>query len=305
MQKPNGVNKKYGDYRCVALLDKAHDSALYHALNIKTGKMFTLRVVTLRKDAHRQINLEEAHTLIRHELEGIMRLQHETMVSVLDFGIDENTLYMVLPMMRGNSLHNRLEARNITAQNTEGLPSLGQIAQLVRRVAEALQALHQATVVHGQVEPRAILFDEEGMSYLADVGLIRLQKIIFQLNNTNSFSLTRYSAPELWEGSKPQPASDQYALACIAYELITGRAPFESPTLFGLMKSHVNDAVMPPHYVRRDMKLPTELAMVFWQALAKPIDRRFLQVGDFGREFERVVQGYEGEPSDFFTFPLP
>ncbi len=297
------VNRKYGDYRCIALLDSASDSALYHALHVKTGKIHTLRTISLRRD--KENRLEQTRDSILSEVESVKNITNPAIIPIVDYGIDGQVVYMVMPLMRGNSLHNRLQSRNITAQNTEGLPSLGQISELVARIADALQTIHDAKYVHGQVEPRAILFDEAGLPYLADVGLIRLHKIIFHLDNTNSFSVTRYSAPELWEGDKPVPPSDQYALACIAYELITGRAPFESETLFGLMKSHVNDAVMPPNYIRRDLQLPTELAMVFWQALAKPIDRRYTHIREFANAFARVTRGSEGVSSDFFTFPLP
>lgn len=303
--KKQPINRKYGHYRCIALLDSGADSALYHALNSKTGKAVTLRVISLRRDWKETGRFEATRNAVLDAIAVLRNISAPSAVPILDFGVDDVYVYMAMPFMRGNSLHNRLEMRNISAKNIATLPSLGQISQLVTRIGTALQALHDNGTVHGQVEPRAILFDESGDCFLADGGLIRLHKIIFHLENTNSFSVTRYSAPELWEGDKPVPASDQYALACVAYELITGRAPFESESLFGLMQSHVNDAVMPPNYVRPELKLPTELAMVFWQALAKPIDRRYDSVQAFARAFAKVTAGYEGTPTDFFTFPLP
>jgi serine/threonine protein kinase len=300
MSEEKRVNRKFGIYTCIATLDVSDNSSLYHALNGKTGKMVMLRVLTLGADNKNPERMEERRTECLTEIKNMQDIFHPNIVPILDYGTEGRYVYYATPYIRGGNLFQRIE--HSLLQRTS-LPSLGQIATFVKQLGGALQFIHGLGMVHGQIEPRTILVNS-GETLLADVGLMRLHKIIFHLDTTNSFSITRYSAPELWTGDKPEPASDQYALACIAYELLTGRAPFEAETLVGLMRSHLDEAVMPPNYVRPDLNLPGELAMVFWQALAKPPSRRFQNVLDFVQAFSTVVNGREGETSDFFTMPL-
>lgn len=297
------LNKKFGDYRCIHMLDANNDTQLFHALHTKTGRMVLLRVMYL----HLSPQKPETHEPIRQscldEMKSVQQLTSPYIVPVQDFGIDnDKNLYFSMPMLLGDSLYKRLK---ITRKQALPLPSLGQISDFLQRIASALQEMHAKGMVHGQVEPRAILFDETGKSYLGDAGMIRLQKILFHLDNTNSFSVTRYSAPELWEGERPLPESDQYALACITYELITGRPPFESETVIGLMNSHLNQAAAPINTIRPELEVAIELSAVLWQALAKPPENRFKDVTAFAETFARVVAGHRGTPTDFFTFTIP
>jgi serine/threonine protein kinase len=206
--------------------------------------------------------------------------------------------------MQGGSLADRLKYRRVKSDHGINipLPSPGEVVEMLERVADALDGLHSEDMVHGQVEPRNIMFDEHGLAYLADIGLTRLLKIIYSLDATNSFNTNKYTAPELWDGQRPLPATDQYSLACIAYELITGRPPFDAPTIFGLMKQHTDDVVLPPHYVRDG--IPADLALPFWQAMAKPPERRYHNIYAFVEEVRQAVADKEGSPTGFFTFDM-
>jgi serine/threonine protein kinase len=302
MTNDKRINRRYGPYHCVGLLEASADSALYHALHNKSGRMVTLRVLSLSRDVKHPEKLAQMKADCVAEIETVQQLNHPHLIPIIDHGTEDYVVYFATPYMKNGNLYQRLRRGN-TSRLPDNMPSLGQIAQLTSEVASALQEVHNHGLVHGQVEPRAILIDQ-GKAYLAEVGLMKLHKIIFHLDKTNSFSVTRYSAPELWEGERPQAASDQYALACITYELITGRAPFEADTLIGLMRSHLDEAVLPPNYVRPELKLPMELSMVFWQALAKPVDRRYASVTEFAEAFREAIGNHVGKDTDFFTFPL-
>jgi serine/threonine protein kinase len=157
-------------------------------------------------------------------------------------------------------------------------------------------------IVHGQISAGSIMFNEKGDAFLSDVGLTRIMKIIYRLEFTSSFNMNKYSAPELWEGERPSPATDQYAVACLVYELLTGKAPFDDTSIYHLMQAHTNDVATPPHYLRKE--LPSDLAMVFWQALAKPVDRRYPSIAALLEALESALEDKLGQPTDFFTFKL-
>lgn len=291
------MRRNFGPYTCTKLLGLSSNNTVYYALHQTSGKMVALRVMPIIKG-------DKAAVLraCEEQLALFSQIDSPYIVPIEDYGHDNDSLYIAMRVMKGGSLEARLKRHYDLGSAQRPLPSIGETAVLLERIALALDELHLQGIVHGQVDPHNILFDGDGLAYLADVGLSRLLKLIYGLETTNSFHMSKYAAPELWDGHRPQPATDQYSLACIIYELLTGRAPFESPTIYKLMQQHMNDVALPPHYVRKD--LPSTLALPFWQALAKPPEKRHKNVGAFYDDFQAAITGHEGQPTGFFTFDL-
>jgi serine/threonine-protein kinase len=302
MKVTSNLLKVYGPYKATDMLDGTADMALYHALHTQSGRVVLLRVLSVRKRLN-DPSVQQAMAQCVDEIGLLARIQHPNLLSVVDYGVDGKYIYMAYPSLSGQHLAELLYGKHTAPPDPDvpllRLPSLGETARLLSEVGAALQAIHDADQVHGQLEPHSI-FIEGDTAYVADAGLLRLQKYIFQLDATSSFSMTRYSAPEVWQADRAIAASDQYALACLAYELVTGLAPFESPTILGLMNAHLNDMPAPPHRVRPDLNLPAELSFVFWQALAKTPEDRFPSVMAFVDAFTQLIRGREGAPSTFF-----
>lgn len=292
------VRQKFGPYEVIKLIGSGGQSAVYTAIHEETGHMVVLRAMTIMvKD------LAKAIQSCENVLEEIMNLKIPNSVGIENFGHDKSVLYIAMNVMEGGTLLERMRRWDIgEPEKITQFPSFGEVLSIVERLAVALDALHSQNLIHGQLEPGSIMFNAEGEAFLADIGLTRLTKILYRLEATNSFNMTKYSAPELWDGYRPVASTDQYALACITYELLTGQAPFNAPSIFDLMQAHANDVAAPPHYVREG--LPGSLAMVFWQALAKPIDRRFSTIMAFYEGIREVLEQHLDEPTDFLTFPL-
>lgn len=297
-QPTQPVRQKFGPYKVLKLIGSGGQSAVYTAIHEETDRMVVLRAMTMMvKDVDKAIEACE------EVLTEITNLSVPNSVAIKSFGHDKSTLYIAMNVMKGGTLLERMRRWDIgNPEKNPKLPSPKEVLSIVERIAIALDALHNQDVVHGQLEPGSIMFNEEGEAYLADIGLTRLTKILYRLEATNSFNMTKYSAPELWDGYRPGASTDQYALACIVYELLTGQAPFNAPSIFDLMQAHANDVAPPPHYVREG--LPGSLAMIFWQALAKPVDRRFSSIMAFYNGLNEVLENWEGEPTDFLTFSL-
>jgi serine/threonine protein kinase len=294
------LRRTFGPYSCIKVVGMSANNTVYYALHQGTGKLVALRALHVTHQ-----NADAAIKACLAELEKFAQLDTPNIVPIEDYGSDGTVVYLVMRVMKNGSLQDRLKHRAHQAEVNHDipLPSAGEVLAMLDRLAQALDDLHVRDMVHGQVEPRNILFDDMGQAYMADIGLTRLMKIIYSLDATNSFTMNRYSAPELWDGQRPMPATDQYSLACIAYELMTGRPPFDAPTIYGLMKQHNDDVALPPHYVRET--LSPDLALPFWQALAKPTDKRFASVRAFVEELRVTLAGREGEPTGFFTFEVP
>ncbi|MGB1288682.1 MAG: protein kinase domain-containing protein, partial [Aggregatilineales bacterium] len=201
------MQRRFGPYVCGKLMGMSPNSAVYiaHHQEQADAKVI-LRVMTVV-----QHDVQAAIAECKDELMAFAALENPYIVPILDYGADKSVIYIATRLMAGASLADRLKKR----ASRDILPAPDEIVNMGRTLAEALDYIHDAGMIHGQVEPHNILFDEDGVAYLSDIGLTRLLKIIFRLDASNSFTTSPYSAPELWDGLRPQPETDLYAVACI------------------------------------------------------------------------------------------
>ena len=297
-EKPQHIRQKFGPYMTLKVIGSGEHSAVYTAMHETTGKMVALRVLTITAK-----NVDKALEDCKHVLLDLSEMDIPNAVKIQDFGNDAETLYIAMTVLNGGTLMERMDTRMSDPNNLQ-LPSSTDILNMLERLAIALDAIHQQGMVHGQIQPHSIMFNDRGDAFLSGVGLTRIMKVIYSLEATNSFKMTRYSPPELWTGERPGSSTDQYALACIIYQLITGKVPFNGQSIFALMQAHTNDVAAPPHYVRKG--LPPDLAMVFWQALAKPVDRRYPTIRAFYQDLQKTFSDANdiSFETDFFTFLL-
>lgn len=301
MKPISNLLRQYGPYKAVEMLDGSADLALFHAMHTQSGRLVLLRVLAVLKQ--NAVKNHDAMTRCLEDLQQLIKIEHPSLTKMVDYGMDGKYLYIAYEGVHGVRLADKLYGGHTPTDEIRPivrLPSLGETAELLRQVGSALQCVHDAGQVHGQIEPYSV-FIEGATAFLADVGLLRLQKHVFQMDMTSSFNMTRYSAPEVWASERFTPATDQYALACLAYELVTGSAPFESPKILELMNAHLYNTVRPPHELRPERNLPAELGLIFWQALAKDPSERFPSVLDFVNAFSRIVYGREGSPTGLFA----
>ncbi len=288
------VKQQFGPYTTLKMLGSSEHSAVYTAIHETTGRIVALRATTITvKD------VDSALQQCKDVLQDVQELDIPNTVKIEDFGNDGATLYMAMTAMDGGTLLERMKIRMLQADQPT-LPSLADVLMMTERLATALDNLHQLEMVHGQIQPHSILFNDRGQAFLSEIGITRILKIIFNLDASNSFNMTRYSPPELWQGERPSPATDQYALACIIYQLLTGKVPFDGKSIFTLMQAHANDIAPPPNHIRDN--LPEDLALVFWRALAKPIERRYPSTRAFYQDLQKALTGYPMQTTDFFKF---
>lgn len=239
------------------------------------------------------------------EIDQFAHLDHPYVIPILDSGTTGNQVYVAMPCLDGGALKQRLKKRQIVENHTtlippDNLPSLHETAEMLVQVASGLAYLHENNVVHHNIQPSNIMFDGAGKAFVADIGLAKILKIVFSLKDTNALSTHAYSAPEQWQGDTGSAASDQYSLACIAYELVTGRPLFEASSIFKLMNMHMNEFLIPPHHVRPG--IPASLTVVLVRALAKSSEERYPSVVEFADHFRQVVSNIRESATDFFTF---
>ncbi len=227
-------------------------------------------------------------------------LEHAHIVPVHDFGIQGSLSYVVMRLLTGGTLTDRMQTR---AERDKPLPSLGEVASLLRQIASALDYAHSQSVIHRDIKPSNIMFDNQGNAYLVDFGIAKLLEATNALTSTGATMGTpAFMPPEQWRSEELTPAADQYALGATIYALIVGRVPYEATTPYGLMHKHLNEKPDPPH--RQQIGVPEAVSIVLERALAKQAGDRFPTATAFAQAFEGAASGQTGEQTGFFTASL-
>jgi serine/threonine protein kinase len=186
---------------------------------------------------------------------------HPHVVTIYDVGEHAGRTFMVMELMRGGSLAARLP--DVPRQDA---------LRWLREAAGALDSAHEAGVVHRDVKPANLLLDHRDRLAIADFGIARLA-FEDQLTATGQvLGTAAYIAPEQAMGEAATAASDRYALAVVAYELLTGRRPFEAEHFAAQARAHVEDDPRPAS--ERKPELPRAVDGVLDRGMAKaPADR--------------------------------
>jgi serine/threonine protein kinase len=155
-------------------------------------------------------------------------------------------------------------------------------------------------VIHRDIEPANIMFDDQGKSFVVDLG---------SRNCLTDDRLTESGGAvgtpicrQQWRSEKLTPAADQYALAVTIYHLMTGRLPFEATTPYGMLHKHLNETPTAPQTYREDVS--DALARVMDRALEKRPEDRYETVTAYANAFAGAVLEQAGSQTGFFTKPI-
>jgi serine/threonine-protein kinase len=216
----------------------------------------------------------------REALAGARLSSQPHVVTLFDVGEWRGRPFMVMEYLAGGSVADRIA----TAPAAVGT-ALSWLAQ----AGEALDAAHAGGVVHRDVKPGNLLLDEEGELRVADFGIARAAGLETFTATGTVLGTAGYLSPEQARGEPAGPASDRYALAVVAFELLAGSRPFASESPAGEVAAHVYGAV--PSASRRRPALPAGVDPVFERALAKDPAARFPSCGAFVAALREAVEG--------------
>jgi serine/threonine protein kinase len=287
-----------GQYELRELLGEGGMAAVYRAYQPNLGREVAVKVLPSKLAG--QPGYIERFT---SEAKTAASLEHSHIVPVYDYGTQDGISYVVMRLLLGGSLEQRLAQREV--DESVPLPSLEEVAKLLNNIGDALDYAHRRGVIHRDVKSSNIMFDEQGSPYLVDFGIAKI------INATTSRGLTSSGmiagtpfcmAPEQWRGDTLTPAVDQYAMGVLVFIMLTGKMPFEGETPFELMYKHLNDKMPLPQQFRPD--LPQSINDVINKAMAKEPEDRFPTMRAFARAFENAVQGYGSQPTGFFARPF-
>jgi predicted Ser/Thr protein kinase len=237
----------------------------------------------------------------RDEREALARLDHPGVVGVLDCGeMPDGKPYLVMQFVDGITLR--------TALGPQGLP-LDRTARLVRQIAQALGAAHERGVYHRDLKPENIMLQDLGrgeeLVKIIDFGIATVKESAAAVTQvTRVAGSGSYMSPEHLMG-KPSDRSDTYSLAVIAYEMLTGRRPFEPQSAIQLYWLQQQGVKLKPSELRPDV--PAAAEQVILKALSFDPNERYARVRDFGEELARALMSSPSEaaPGSVVSSPAP
>src|SRR5687767_6597903 len=188
---------------------------------------------------------------------------------------------MVMELLTGGTVADKLRAGDRISPRTA--------MRWLRDAASALDAAHAADVVHRDVKPANMLLDDAGRLAIADFGIARLA-LEDQLTATGTvLGTAAYISPEQAVGDPATAASDRYALAVVAYELLTGARPFEAENFAAQARAHVEDDPEPASVRNRD--LPAEVDGALARGLEKDPGARYASAGELVDHLDDAISG--------------
>ena len=219
----------------------------------------------------------------RREALAAARLVHPNIVQVFDFGFDENQgqHFIVMEHVNGRSCAELLRDR--------GRFELSDAVEVVAQACRGLDYAHRNGVVHRDVKPGNLLVSEDGVVKLADFGIARAtdQSSITQVGSV--LGTAAYLAPEQARGEEAGPRSDIYSLGVVAYQLLSGRLPYEASSLAELALKQQSSA--PPPLDELNPSVPRELADAVAQAIAIDPEDRPADALSFAEAVRRGARG--------------
>ncbi len=215
------------------------------------------------------------------EIKVAGNLHHPNILSVYDSGDVDGVLFFVMPYVTGESLRDRLDR--------EHQLGIDDAVRITREVADALQHAHNNGVIHRDIKPENILL-EDGHAIVADFGIARAAGESSQkLTETGmSVGTPTYMSPEQAAGGERLDGrSDQYALACVLYEMLAGHPPFGGSNSMAILAKHAMETVPSLQVVRQS--IPDEVEDAIMQALEKTPADRFHTIKEFGEALGDVA----------------
>ena len=213
------------------------------------------------------------------EARAVAQLHHPNVIDIYDVGQDGNNYYFVMAFLPGMSL------TRLISQKERLTPA--EARTILRQLADALDYAHSKGLVHRDVKPANVMFDERGQVVLTDFGIVKAAEESRLTGTGATIGTPHYMAPEQVLGQQVDARTDQYALGVIAFEMLTGRVPFDAPTTTALLYKQVNEP--PPSVTAFCPDLPPAVEPALNRALSKLPAERYASCGEFVAALEQAL----------------
>lgn len=279
-------------YQLIEPLGKGGMAAVYRAQDLMLARFVAIKVLRGEYARHPAFQAR-----FRQEARAAANLTHPNIVTVYDFGMDGEHLYLVMEYVPGMDLKTMIRRR--APFSTE------ETLKLMIQACAGLGYAHRAGLVHCDVKPHNLLVTPDQRVKVTDFGIARaLASIRSDERSEVVWGSPLYFSPEQAAGLPPSPASDVYSLGVVLYEMLSGRLPFEGETAPELARKHREEA--PPPITDLVPDIPPALARVVHKVLSKEPSARYRTADQLGRVLMTINRSLaSGEPVQAAPPPAP
>lgn len=263
-----------GQFKIISELGHGGMASVYRAVQQSLNRTVALKVM-----AHHLARDPSFLARFEREARIAAQLMHPNILPVIEYGEDAGIFYIATAYIAGGTLEQRTR-QPMTPTDT---------VRLVGQTADGLGFAHEKGVVHRDIKPSNILLGEHDWVVLGDFGIARLTEGDDRITSTGvTIGTAAYMSPEQAEGrSDLDGRSDLYSLGIMAYQLLTGRLPFDGPTPYAIIYKQIHESV--PSLRTIQPGLPASFDAVLQKALAKRPEDRFRTANEFKHALEQCL----------------
>lgn len=275
-----------GPYVVISEIYRTKPLTIYHCKDPETGDYVAVKVLTL--EIFQERSYQDLFRL-ETEIMATATMQEAPVVPMYGAGEHEGQPYLVLKYMSGGSLEDQIPEGGMAVK--DALP-------IIERIAAALDVIHDADVIHRDVKPENILFDENGDAYLADFGGVKALTKSGHTTSSDVLGTMHYMAPEAVQ-AEYSLSTDIYSFAVTIFEMLTGTHPFQGDTVLAVMMAHINQPVPDITDYRPD--LSRAVTRVIRKAAAKSPSERYQSAGKMFKDLKQALETPIAQPSSIVT----
>ena len=268
--------RDFGDYELLEEIARGGMGVVYRARQLKLNRIVALKMIL----AGRLASEKDVQRFYK-EAEAAAKLDHPGIIPIIEVGEHEGQHYFSMAFVSGPSLAKKLSERPFPPADA---------AELLIKLASAVQYAHEHGVIHRDLKPANVLLDDSGQPRITDFGLAKQLKADSDLTGTGQILGTpSYMPPEQAAGQmeKIGPASDVYSLGAVLYCLLTGRPPFKAERPLETLRQVLEQEPLPPRQLNGS--IPRDLNTICMKCLEKDPPRRYRSATELGDDLQRFL----------------
>ena len=264
-----------GRYQILGELGRGAMGVVYHALDPAIGRPVAIKTIQLGFESLERGWLRDR---LMREAQAAGILSHPGIVAIYDVGEEGDLAYIAMEFVNGVSLDRLLMGEP---------PGADTILKVLAQTAAALDYAHKKGIVHRDIKPANLMLDEEGTVKITDFGVAKITTSQYRTGKGAAFGTPNYMAPEQIQMHEVDGRADQFSLAVVAYEMLTGEKPFAGDQLTTVIYKIVYENPVPAHQI--NPTLSWAAGMVLARALSKAPTDRYAACTDFFTALEAAL----------------
>lgn len=270
------IGLKLGEYRLIEKLGAGGMGAVYKAVPDETlSEKESVAIKFMKPEVTED---EEFVHRFRREVQVTSKLDHPSILRIINWGEEDKRMYMVMELMKGSTLKGKM---------VKGGMSINRFREYYFPVLDALEYAHGKDIIHRDIKPDNIMLTQNGRVKVMDFGLAKGNQYSTITVSGSAIGTPAYMAPEQITGKPQDPRSDQYSLGVLAWEMLAGRRPFDDESTINIILKHLSEK--PPSLKEARPDLPDGFNAIVMKMLEKEPDQRYKTLGEVKSAMEQVL----------------